>query len=391
MKTALFAWELGANLGHASPMAEIARGLAGDGFRIVVAGRALESLAIAFAGLDATRLQAPVWTPHRHWGSEQTQASFLDVLVHVGFGDPAKLAAMAGAWRALVDLVQPNVIVSDHSPALQVAAYGGKIPLVAIGTGFTMPPLNLDRLPPMRADRAPIASEAQVLGGASAFLSANGVAPPSSLIELFRTAERVVFSYPELDPYRAFRSEPLYLPPETLPAFVPPPVSPVAFVYLGAEMQGLEAMVQALIDVDIPLLVYLRGEAGPLRDFLAMRGHEVFTAPPRLAEVLPRASHVISAGGSFTCHAALAAGRPHLILPLQPENDINLHMIEALGIGEGLKPRTANDKVVPAIDAFVQNHAALQRARHWALVVASRSQPDGAEAVRVAIRRHIAN
>src|SRR5665213_3975908 len=208
-------------------MAEIARGLAGDGVRIVVAGRALESLAIAFAGLDAIRLQAPVWPPHRHWGSEQTQANFLDVLVHVGFGDPAKLAAMAGAWRALLDLVQPDVIVSDHSPALQVAAYGGKIPLVAIGTGFTMPPLNLDRLPPMRADRAPIASEAQVLGGASAFLSANGVAPPSNLIELFRTAERVIFSYPELDPYRAFRSEPLYLPPETLPAFVPPPVSPV--------------------------------------------------------------------------------------------------------------------------------------------------------------------
>jgi hypothetical protein len=263
--------------------------------------------------------------------------------------------------------------------------------VVGIGTGFTMPPLTLDRLPPMRADRAPIASEAQVLGGASAFLAANGVAAPSSLIELFRTVERVVFSYPELDPYRAFRGETLYLPPERLPAFVPPPVAPVAFVYLGAEMHGLEATVQALIDVDIPLLVYLRGDAGPLRDFLAMRGHEVFMAPPRLADVLPRVSHVISAGGSFTCHAALAAGRPHLILPLQPENDINLRMVEALGIGEALKSRTANEKLAPEIEAFVQNHAAIQRARHWALVVASRTQPDGAEAVRAAIRRQMAS
>jgi hypothetical protein len=55
VKTALFAWELGANLGHASPMAEIARGLAGDGVRIVVAGRALDGVAIGTGGASRRR------------------------------------------------------------------------------------------------------------------------------------------------------------------------------------------------------------------------------------------------------------------------------------------------------------------------------------------------
>jgi len=390
VKTALFAWELGANLGHASPMAEIARALAGDGMRIVVAGRELENLAIAFAGIDAVRLQAPIWPRHRHWGNEETQANFLDVLINVGFGDPAKLAAVADSWRALLRLVEPDVIVSDHSPGLLVAAHGSGIPVISIGTGFTMPPLDLDRFPPMRADRGPIASEGLVYQGVSANLAAAGIAPPGSLVDLFRTTDRFVFGFPELDPYRSFRSEPLYLPPEPLPAFVPPPVAPRLFVYLGAEMAGLEAMVQALVEVGIPSIVYLRGDVGPLRDFLAMRGHEVHKAPPKLADVLPRVSHIISAGGSFTCHAALAAGRPHLIIPLHSESAFNLKLVEMLDAGQKLGAEADAGKIAPSIDVFVQNHRLIQSARHWAEVVAMRQQPSGAEAVQGALRRHLA-
>ena len=163
VKTALFAWELGSNLGHASPIAAIARTLVDDGVRIAVAGRELENLSIAFAGLDVIQLQAPIWPRHHHFGNEETQASFLDILVDAGFGDPAKLAAVVSAWRALIALIRPDVIISDHSPGLLVAMYGGNIPVVSIGTGYTMPPLDLDRFPPIRADRSPIANEAQIL------------------------------------------------------------------------------------------------------------------------------------------------------------------------------------------------------------------------------------
>ena len=372
-------------------MAQIARDLAHDGVRIVVAGRELENLAIAFAGMDAIRLQAPIWPRHRHWGSEETQANFLDVLINAGFGDPTKLAAVADGWRGLLQLIQPDVIISDHSPGLLVASFGGKIPVVSIGTGFTMPPLDLERFPPMRADRGPIATEGRVHGAISPLLSAAGVTPPKNLVGLFRTTDRFVFGFPELDPYRSFRSEQLYLPPEALPTFVSPPIEPRLFVYLGAETQGLEAIVQALVEVAIPAIVYLRGDAGPLQDFLAMGGHEVHKMPPKLVEVLPRVSHVISAGGSFTCHAAFAAGRPHLIFPLHAESEINLKLLETLSVGQRLPAPASAENVVTSINEFVQNHRLIQNAHHWANVVATRHQPSGAEAVQAAIRRHVAS
>ena len=390
MKTALFAWELGSNLGHASPMAEIARTLSDDGVRIAVAGRELESLGIAFAELDAIQLQAPVWAHHHHYGNEETQASFLDILVNAGFGDPAKLAVVVNAWRALITLIRPDVIVSDHSPGLLVATYGGDIPVVSIGTGYTMPPLDRDRFPPMRPDRSPIANEAQILASATPILRGVDAAPPQNLVDLFRATDRIVFSFPELDPYRVFRTEPLCLPPETLPSFTRPPLEPRLFVYLGVEMQGLEAVVQALAEFDAPAIVYLRGDLGPLSEFLAMRGHEVHRTPPKLAKVLPRVSHIISAGGSFTCHAAFAAGRPHLVIPLHRESKTNLGLLEALGVGQQLAASANAEKVVPLINAFVHDDQLVQNAQHWAGVVAGRAQPKGADAVRAAILRYLA-
>lgn len=388
MKTALFAWELGANLGHAGPMAEIARGLVQDGLRVVVVGRDVDSLAIAFSKVDALRLQAPVWPYHRHWGSEETQANFLDVLVHSGFGDATKLAAIVDAWRSLLSLVEPDLIVADHSPGLLAATYGSSIPVIGIGTGFTMPPLELGRFPPLRSDRGPIAPEPRMLEGLRGLLPSSAP-PPGRLVDLFQTTRRFVFSFPELDPYRAFRQEPLYLPPETLPAFVPPPVEPRLFVYLGAETSGLEVLAQALVEIAIPAVVYLRGDAGPLSNFLAMRGVEVHTTPPRLADVLPLVSHVICAGGAFTCHAALAAGRPLMIMPQHGESALNLRLTEGMGFAQRLDHLKDAEQVGDAIEAFVQNHRLTSAAAHWAGVVGLREQPNGAEAVRSAVRELI--
>ena len=196
--------------------------------------------------MPVSLLQAPTWPGRRHFGNEETQANYLDVLVTAGFADPGKLATIARSWRALIALVKPDVIVADHSPGLQVACYGSGIPLVAIGTGYTLPPLEYGQFPPIRADRAPVTSEEGVLKIAAPIATESGAAPPQSLPELFRAPHRFVFSLPELDPYRAMRQEQLYLPPEPLPEFVATGPEPHLFVYLGAETPGFDEIVQAL-------------------------------------------------------------------------------------------------------------------------------------------------
>src|SRR6185369_1370140 len=113
------------------------------------------------------------------------------------------------------------------------------------------------------------------------------------------------------------------LPPERLPVFAEPPVSPRLFAYLGQDIAGLDRLLQVLVDLDVPLEVYLRGDLSALARFLVLRGHRVYDTPPALADVLPAVSHVIAGAGAFTCHAALAAGRPLLALPQHDEAERN--------------------------------------------------------------------
>jgi hypothetical protein len=392
VKTALFAWELGGNLGHAFPMAAVARRLLADSqdLRIVVAGCDLAPVMLAFAGMPVTVLQAPTWPDRRHFGNQETQANYLDVLVAAGFADPGKLAAMVAAWRGLLDLLRPDIIIADHSPALQVACYGSAVPLVAIGTPYTLPPLDYGQFPPLRADRAPITSEASVLQVALPVVKANGSGPPPNLPALFRTPHRFVFGFPELDPYRAMRQEPLHLPPEPLPEFIEAGPEPRLFAYLGTDAPGFDLIAQALGDIEMPTSAYLRGDIGPLAQFLRLRGVEVYDAPPRLADVLPTVSHVFHGGGATTALAAIAAGRPQLVMPQHGETLTTLRMLDGLGVARRLEPDREAPKVTKAFYDFVWDHRIQQNARHWAMVTAARTQPPGDVAVDSAIRAILA-
>jgi len=382
----LFGWELGTNLGHAKPLAGIAGALAGANTDLFVAARDLMNARIAFRGANAQLLQAPIWPSHRHFGSQTGEANYLDILAEIGFGDPAKLAAVVGGWIALFDLVRPDATVVDHSPGLLLAAYLRGIPAVQVGSGFTVPPVEYERFPPIRADRAPVMSEGRLISSVAAAAAEFGGAAPRSLIEIFRTRGRVVFGCPELDAYGPFRHDPLCLPPEPLPEFVEPPIEPRIFVYLGPEFPRIETLLQSLAELDVPLEVYLRGEIAPLGRFLALRGHQVYGEPPPLADVLPRVSHVICGGGAFTCHAALAAGRPVLSLPLHGESGLNAAALENLGVGKRLAPISDASEIRAGLIGFLRDHELLRKARHWAKVLASRPQPDGLIAAVNAVR-----
>jgi UDP:flavonoid glycosyltransferase YjiC (YdhE family) len=387
-RTVLFAWELGANLGHIKPMVAIARELIRGGIKAVFAVRDLEHAHALNDDGAFSVLQAPIWPKHKHWGHDGALASYADILAGVGFADAAKLGAVIGAWDALVDLAEPDAVVTDHSPALAAALYARGIPTVAIGTPFTMPPLSLDRLPPLRADQAPAIPEARLMQAVRKALGPRRAPPPAAgLVDLFRTDERVVFGMPELDPYRAFRAEPVVAPPEPLPGFVEAPLRPRLFVYLGTEAPHLEAISQALAHLDFETVAYLRGEHGPVPQFLKRRGHLVYDKPPPVHEILPQVSHVISQGGAFMSQAAVAAGRPHLIMPLHAETELNLRMLEQLGVARRFEPKPDATSIAATISEFVLDPALKSQAREAALMATMRPLENGLSQAVAAITR----
>lgn len=386
-KTILFAWELGANLGHVRPLTALARSLAARGAKPVFAVRDLGYARLAAENDGFTILQSPVWPDHRNWGHRPAVSSYSDVLSGIGFADPQKLGAVMTAWSAIVDLIKPDLVVCDHSPGLTAALYGTPTPLIAAGIPFAMPPLSLDRLPPLRPDQAPLLPEARLLQSLRQAVIANGRRPPASMVDFLRSDERLVFGLPELDPYHPFRNEEILSPPEPMPAFVVPPVKPRLFFYAGADVPHIETVVQSLAQMDVEIVAYLRGDVGPLPHFLKHRGHTVYDTPPPLNEILPTVSHVMSQGGAGMCNAAIRAGRPHLIMPLHNETELNFEMCRKLRVARRLDPSKDDKAMRAAIDSFLSAPILIQEARHWALTVAMRPQRNGSDELIAAVAR----
>jgi UDP:flavonoid glycosyltransferase YjiC (YdhE family) len=390
MATILFAWELGANLGHLIPISRVAAALAGEGHLSAYALRDLGN-ARALLGAEARVLQAPVWPNHRHFGAVSGGlASYADILTAIGFADPQKLAAVADAWRMLIDYVRPDLVVTDHSPGLHVALFGSDIPLVDIGTGFTMPPLDYEYFLPLRGDLAPAVPEQRLFESVRDARTLMGLRRPAGLIEVFRARHRVVFGLPELDPYRGFRREPIVAPPGGLPPAQPWPRARRLFVYAGAEMHNFDVLLQALATLDVSLEVYLRGDAGPAREFLRMRGATVHDEPTDLTEVLRDASHVLTQGGAGTIAAAYSAGRPQLVMPAHDEAKINLEMLVRAGVGQSLTVATDPADVAAEITRFMAHPSLPDNALELANRIARRVLPDGAVVAAEAIRGALA-
>lgn len=349
MKTVLLAWELGANLGHVGPLVRLARMFRDRGHRTVLALRDVVGPRQLLEGEDSAVLQAPRWpAAAAPRGARGLPAGYPDLLSAAGFCDPDGLAALVRSWDALFSLVRPDLVVLDHSPAACLAAYG-TIPTALVCDGYMLPPVHGSTFPPHHPRRAPMADEARIFETVVQVQRRRGRPVPSTLPALFDAPVRAVTSFPQLDPYRAVRREPVIGPLEPMPAPAPLPSEPRLFAYLGDEHPGLETMVHALLEYRGPVEAFLRGDVEGLRRLLASRGARVHAAPPPLTEVLPRAAAVVSNAGSVTTHAALSAGRPQVLLPTHVSAELMAQAVEELGAGVALNGAFSKDEAAGAL------------------------------------------
>lgn len=322
-------------------LARIAKAMATEGHKTVACLHSLTGGSIAFKdsgkGPAIPVLQAPVWPKYRHNGVLTGAGNYVNILTSIGFHRPAALQAMVDGWLSILSLIKPAVAIVDHSPAFQIAARIRNLPVIAIGTPYLMPPLDGRTLPSVNAHISPLADELRHLESAQEVLAQYRHAAPLNLPDLLATQSRFVMGLPEIDPYLSVRREQLYLPFEPLPDHVPVPRNPSFFVYLGGDEPNGDVIFQAISDLAVEASFYLRGENPMIARFLERRGHVVYRDPPRLADVLPRATHLISGGGAQMTQAAMAAGRPHIIFPSHEESWFNARQVNRLEVGRTLE------------------------------------------------------
>ena len=341
----LFGWEFGAGLGHVTRFRPIAERLSAEGWEIVCALQEIERGDALIDRATGKRLpgvrviQAPRWNiPTDPKIRSIPTHIFADVLRLIGYGNVEALRQRISAWRDLIEVVKPDVVVGDFSPTLNLAARG-RVPRIGVGNGYTTPPSGRPMPPirPWQTELEPfsIENERALHRSVNAALAALGDPGIDYLADALHGDETFVFSLPLVDPYAAYRPEPT-LPPFNMPRGIT--AKPVeerldrgVFLYLPRSHKLTPVAVAATKAARVRATGYISDMAPEAARHESGPGLTIFPEPQNFATVLPSVRLIVHHGGLSTAVAALLAGTPQFILPWNLEHSVTARGLEKTG------------------------------------------------------------
>lgn len=375
-KTVLVGWELGKGFGHVEPLLRVAKELAAKGHRVVFAVKELANSWALLRGESFPVLQAPLWSRPPDVGPGPfVAATYADILAVHGYTDVEDLMPMVQGWQGLLDLVQPSMVLCDHSPTLCLAAFG-TLPVVLLGNGFTMPPSELATLPVLVPKAVPITPQEQLLAVVQEVQRRRRRPVPERLPQAVAGTARFVTAFPELDPYQASRREPCIGPLHARVEPMPLPPQPRFFAYLNAEMANLEVVLDNLAQAKIPGGAYLRGASANLRRRLRRPGLDILDEPMPITRVLPQVSAVVHHAGGGLAQYSLAAGRPQLLFPQHLEQMLSAQQLHRLGVAHYLVAEYPAQDIPTGLHQLVTEKSFTERAQTIARGIQSRGPWD---------------
>ena len=315
------AWELGGGMGHVQRLLPVARELRDRGHDLVFAVRDL-SRAEPVLGWEGFRLlQAPL--PRVQAGGGLA-ASFSQILLRCGYGQPEALTGLVRAWAELFRLTAPDLVLLDYAPTANLAARTLGLRTARIGDGFDAPPAT-DPLPSLqpwkKADPADLAAlDAEVLGSVNAMLGGLGAEPAPTLADALNGGEHFLCTFPEFDHYRD-RGPVQYWGPVLSSGGGEPMEWPEGdenkrvFVYVSAQHVEFENLIGALGTLGTPCGAYIRDLDPSKIESLETITLKITQHPVDIDEVARECRMAICHGGHGTMAAMLLAGKPVYVAP----------------------------------------------------------------------------
>jgi UDP:flavonoid glycosyltransferase YjiC (YdhE family) len=286
--------------------------------------------------------QAPIWPGlfrHSDIPMLRGEAAWGDLLAGVGMTDSGVLEYLVRCWEQLLVDAQADIVVADFAPSVMLAARG-RLPVIAVGTGFTVPPHRTERFTLLRPGVArSLIAEEQLLQVVNRALSRLGREPLQRLTEIARADVSCPATFSELDPYRDDRTSPC------LPPFLSgdPGVAGAGdelFAYVAVTDGRTRALSEALgllATRGYTVSAWLPGLLAPEAEALMQSGVHLHRGPVPPAQIAARARLLVCSGGMGTSSAALAAGLPLAIMPLDLEKQLTANAVAALGVGSLLR------------------------------------------------------
>ena len=348
MSRFLFAWELGVGLGHVGTFLPIANSLHERGHLVVAAVKQLSSIWM-YAGKPPSFpvLSAPPeGSPTRK--AFPVTSTYAQLLHNTGFGDPTYLNLKVQAWLDLYQVTDPDLVLCDHSPMAQLAAFISGRKYALLGTGFTCPALN-PRLPVMERRSLPelavqLQQEATLLEHCNLIAEIHGGKKLCHLADLYAHAsETILLTHEELDHFPK-RQNPMYFGSWNFiqgqaPKF-PSGQGPKVFGYLKPSPK-VEELLAELSRLHWPALIVGTG----FDDEFVKK----YSSATLIVSNRPVDNEAAAAWCDFailnSTHASVAvmlrAGKPILCLPLQLEQLLMSRRIVDLKMGGTVVARDA--------------------------------------------------
>lgn len=377
----MVAWELGGGLDHLDACTALALGLVNQGHEVdlVVKDLSLAEHALGEqAGDPRLRLwPAPVWLPALTGLPEP--ASHAELLFRAGYLDAGRLLGLVRAWRSLLQACAPALLLADHAPTALLAARGLPVLTGVYGSAFSVPPpqqpwplfRDWEAVPAERIE----AANRRVWMSCNHCLHALGDAPLPALSALYQCDEHLLLGWPELDPYTGLRSSEALLRWGCLPAKAPRAATAVAWRpgrqprilgYLQAAYPGMTELLGVLRAGPGQAVVYLAGISSADADALSTACLQLHATPVDLGQGLREADLWLGHAGSGSTHAALSAGVPTVLLPMQAEQLLTARRVAATGAGRLLWPQEALANLGTAITGVAADVACRQAAQQLA-------------------------
>jgi len=385
----LLAWELGEGLGHVQRLLRVGRALAAQGHQLVLALCNVAEPWPLFQEDAFAVLQAPYWNYRPRPNQQPFLASSLaDVLAVRGWETVQTLLPLVEAWRHLVEMVQPALIVTDFSPTLCLAAYEA-LPVVQVGNWFPMAPVQQATFPLLVPGQPPVLPQEELLAVVQEVQRRRGRPIPPTLTSILAAGDRFPVFFPELDPYGEERAEPVWDPLETLPAPAPANPQPRFFAYLTADNPNVEAYLSHLALTGCPGTAYLRNAPAEMKERLRLQGLTILDQPARLEEMLIQSAVIVHHAGSNTAHSALAAGRPQILFPQHLEQVVNAQMLARLGVAVFLLRNAAHEAAGRALRQLLTDRRYLDSAAQWARRLQGRPRRPSLPAIMECCRQRL--
>jgi hypothetical protein len=213
----------------------------------------------------------------------------------------------------------------------------GRVPTVAVGDGFTLPPAGLKKFTPLDAEGGePKLKETDLLSVVNEGLAKIGRGPLALLPEMFAADRSRASSFTELDPYRDDRNEPLAAPwvPDWDKSVPMSREEVFGYFSVGADVRGTALAAFAHVAREgIPVRVYIPQLKPDAASWLAENNIHAEPAAIPFDEIQRRARLVVSLGSFGFVSCALAAGIPQIVIPLGIAKGATGMAIERLGVG----------------------------------------------------------